>query len=167
MNQVNLLDVGSKSNYPAGDLSNFTSFKFVIDDVECASMEGFLQALKFDKPHIQVEVCKLTGIKAKQRGKERNNNWKLKQGLWWKGEFFPRREHEYQRLLDRAYIELAKQNENYCQALLDTKDLILTHHIGRSNESETVLTQNEFCSRLMKLRKLLKNGVDLSGVKRL
>jgi len=164
---VNMLDVGSKSSYPAGDLSNFTSFKFILDDVECASMEGFLQALKFDKEHIQVEVCKLTGIKAKQRGKERNNNWKLKLGLWWKGEFFPRKSVEYQRLLDRAYIELAKANEKYRQALLDTKDLILTHHIGRSSEMETVLTQNEFCSRLMKLRKLIRNGVDLDGVKKL
>ena len=164
---VNMLDVGSKSSYPAGDLSNFTAFKFTFDDVECASMEGWLQALKFDKEHIQVEVCKLTGIKAKQRGKERNNHWKQKQGLWWKGEFFPRKSEEYQRLLDRAYLELAKANEKYRQAILDTGDLILTHHIGRSSESETVLTQNEFCSRLMKLRKLLKIGTDLNTVRKL
>ena len=164
---VNMLDIGSKNSYPAGDLSNFSPFKFTIDDVECASMEGFLQSLKFDKPHIQVEVCKLTGIKAKQRGKERNNNWKLKQGLWWSGEFYSRQELEYQRLLDRAFIELAKANEKYRKALLDTGDLILTHYIGRTSERETVLTQNEFCSRLMKLRKLLRNGTDLNGVNRL
>lgn len=164
---VNMLDVGSKSNYPAGELSNFAAHSFKIDDVECSSMEGFLQALKFDKEHIQVEVCKLTGIKAKHRGKERNNNWKLKMGLWWKGEFYPRKSQEYQRLLDKAYIELAKASEKYRQALIDTKDLILTHHISRNNELETVLTQNEFCSRLMKLRKNLKNGVNLEGIKRL
>lgn len=164
---VNMLDIGSKNSYPAGDLSNFSSFKFELDDVECASMEGFLQSLKFDKPHIQVEVCKLTGFKAKQRGKERNNNWKLKMGLWWQGEFYPRKDSEYQRLLDRAYIALAKGSEKWRQALLDTGDLILTHHIGKSNEMETVLTQNEFCSRLMKIRKLLRNGIDLSGVHKL
>ena len=164
---VNMLDIGSKNNYPAGDLSNFSSFKFKVDEVECASMEGFLQSLKFDKPHLQIEVCKLTGIKAKHRGKERNNNWKLKQGLWWQGEFFPRREIGYQRLLDKAFIELAKANEKYKQALLDTGDLILTHHIGKSSEGETVLTQNEFCSRLMKLRKLLRNNIDLNGVEKL
>lgn len=164
---VNMLDVGSKSDYPAGDLSNFTSFKFEIDGVKCASMEGFLQSLKFDKVHIQAEVCMLSGIKAKQRGKDRNNNWKQVQGLWWLGELYPRKSVEYQRLLDRAYIEMAKANEKFCKALLDTKDLILTHHIGRSSESETVLTQKEFCSRLMKLRKLLRTEVGLMSVKKL
>jgi hypothetical protein len=138
-----------------------------MDGVECLSMESFLQALKFDKPHIQVEVCKLSGIKAKQRGKDRNNAWKLKQGLWWKEDFYPRGDDSYQRLLDRAFIELAFTNEKYRQALLDTGDMILTHHIGRTSKSETVLTQNEFCSRLMKIRKLLRNGSDLTSVKRL
>ena len=164
---VNMLDIGSKSSYPAGYLSNFSSFKFELDGVECASMEGFLQALKFDKPHIQAEVCKLTGIKAKHRGKERNNNWKMKMGLWWQGEFYPRKSLEYQRLLNRAYLALANASEKWKQALLDTGDLILTHHIGRNNEMETVLTQNEFCSKLMKIRKLMRNNVDLNGVHRL
>ena len=163
---VNMLDIGSKSGYPAGDLSNFSAFKFVIDDVECFSMEGFLQSLKFDKPHIQVEVCQLIGIKAKQRGKDRNDQWKSKQKLWWKGEEIERSSQEYQRLLDRAFISLAS-NLDYSEALLATKDLILTHHIGRSSERETVLTQIEFCSRLMKLRKLIRNGSNLIGLTRL
>jgi predicted NAD-dependent protein-ADP-ribosyltransferase YbiA (DUF1768 family) len=164
---ANMLDIGTKSSYPAGDLSNFTAFKFTLDGVECASMEGFLQALKFDKPHIQVEVCKLTGVQAKHRGKERNVQWKTKQALWWNGEIFCRKSDEYQLLIDRAYLELAKANEKFRQAILDTGDLILTHRIGRTSESKTVLTQVEFCSRLMKLRKLLRNGVDLNTVKRL
>lgn len=163
----NMLDVGSKSDYPAGDLSNFSAFNFCIDEIECCSMEGFLQSLKFDKSHIQVEVCKLSGIKAKHRGKDRNNAWKLKRGLWWKGEFIQRTSQEYQRLLDRAYIELAKNNENFRQALIDTKDLILTHHIGKNEILETVLTQKEFCARLMKLRKLINNKTDLSNISRL
>lgn len=164
---VNTLDISSKGGYPAKDLSNFAAHAFELDFVEVASMEGFLQSLKFDKQHIQAEVCKLTGIAAKNRGKERNNQWKMKQGLWWQGEFYKRSEEDYQRLLDRAYLALARQNAGFRQALLDTGDLILTHHIGRSSESETVLTQSEFCSRLMKLRNHLRKGVDLNTLKRI
>ena len=164
---VNKLDIGSKANYPAGELSNFAAHEFELDGVKCSSMESFLQALKFDKPHLQAEVCKLNGIKAKQCGNERNNQWKLKQGLWWQEKLYPRKSVEYQRLLDRAFLVLTNASEKYRQALLATGDLILTHNIGKNNESETVLTQVELCSRLMKLRKLLRNNVDLNKEKKI
>lgn len=164
---VNTLDIGSKGGYPAGDLSNFTARTFELDFVECGSMEGFLQALKFDKTHIQVEVCKLIGVNAKRRGSERNSQWKLKRGLWWQGEFYERKSEDYQRLLDRAYLSMAKCNEKFRQALLDSGDLILTHRMGKSSEYDTVLTQAEFCNRLMKLRNLLRKGTDLNTVKKL
>lgn len=55
------LDIHSGHDYPSGALSNFAPHPFVIDGVECASMEGFLQALKFSNPDVQKEVCKLVG----------------------------------------------------------------------------------------------------------
>jgi predicted NAD-dependent protein-ADP-ribosyltransferase YbiA (DUF1768 family) len=70
------MDIGSGKGFPMGNLSNFSPHPFIIDEVECASMEGFLQSLKFDKPHIQIEVCKLIGLQAKRRGQKRNKNWK-------------------------------------------------------------------------------------------
>src|SRR5574343_413544 len=161
---VNTLDIGSKAAYPAKDLSNFAPHAFIFDEVECASLEGILQSFKFDKRHIQAEVCKLTGYQAKQRGKDRNNQWKAKGGLWWMDEFYPRKGEDYQRLLDRLYITVARQNEAFRKALLATGDLILTHHIGRSSESETILTQSEFCNRLMKLRNLSRKGTDCATV---
>jgi len=164
---ANTLDIGSKGGYPAGNLSNFTAHAFELDFVEISSMEGFLQALKFDKTHIQVEVCKLIGAGAKKRGADRISQWKLKRGLWWQGEFYERKSDDYQRLLDRAYIAMAKQSEKFRQALLDSGDLILTHLMGKSSEYETVLTQSEFCNRLMKLRNLLRKGTDLNTVKKL
>jgi Bacteriophage protein GP30.3 len=65
----NRVDIRSGSNYPASALSNFAPHRFVVDGVECASMEGLLQSLKFDDVHIQVEVCKLVGKTAKYRGR--------------------------------------------------------------------------------------------------
>ena len=41
------MDISSGSSYPASSLSNFAPHPFIIDDIECSSMEGFLQSLKF------------------------------------------------------------------------------------------------------------------------
>ena len=163
----NTLDIGSKNAYPARVLSNFAAHAFELDFIEISSMEGFLQSLKFDKVHIQNEICNLSGIAAKKRGADRNNQWKVRQGLWWQGEFYPRQSDDYQRLLDRAFIALARASESFRQAIHDTGDLILTHHMGRSSEHETILTQSEFCKRLMTIRNLLRKGINLNTVKKL
>lgn len=150
------MDVGSGQGYPASALSNFTPHPFVFDGVECSSMEGLLQSFKFDKPHIQVEVCKLVGIRAKRRGQKRNKAWKQVQKLWWKGKPYDRKSREYQELLDSAFDALA-QNTSFRGALLASGNSSLTHSIGNSKQSETVLTEREFCSRLEKIRKRLQS----------
>lgn len=65
------MDIGSGNGYPESALSNFAPHKFTIDDVECNSMEGFLQSLKFKNPDMQKEVCKLVGKAAKFKGQEK------------------------------------------------------------------------------------------------
>lgn len=162
-----MIDIGAKHGYPSSALSNFAAHKFVFDDIECSSMEGFLQSLKFDKPHIQVEVCKLVGVGAKNRGKDRNRNWKMANALWWKGTEFPRDSDEYQELLDHAFISLARHSKEFRKALMDTGASKLTHTIGRTNIMDTILTQREFCDRLEALRELMSKGKDLNTVSRL
>jgi len=152
------MDIGSKSGYPASALSNFAPHPFVFDGVECASMEGLLQSFKFDKPHIQVEVCKLVGIGAKRRGQKRNKAWKRLQKLWWNGVEYERQGSEYQRLLDRAFDALA-ENTSFQRALLATNNSSLTHSIGNSKKSQTCLTEREFCSRLERIRTRLQKEV--------
>lgn len=152
------MDIGSKAVYPASELSNFSRHPFVIDDVECESMEGWLQSLKFEEQLVQVDVCKLVGFAAKRRGQERNEAWKNAQKLWWRGQEYDRHGQEYQALLDRAFEALTKQNELFRNALLATEDSVLTHSIGNQNPSDTVLTEDEFCFRLMHNRSLLQRG---------
>ena len=48
------MDIGS--GYPAANLSNFHPHQFTIDNIEYASMEGFLQSLKFKDPNMQIEM---------------------------------------------------------------------------------------------------------------
>ena len=88
------MDIGSNSSYPSNALSNFSANRFVVDGVECHSMEGFLQSLKFKSPQMQEEVCKLIGKKAKFKGK--GKKWFREQVLWWKGNPMKRDSKEYQ-----------------------------------------------------------------------
>ena len=149
------MDIGSGSGYPSSSLSNFAPHPFVIDGVECNSMEGFLQSLKFKDPAMQVEVCKLVGKAAKFKGKKKK--WWKTQTLFWQGREFKRDSQEYQDLLDRAFDALA-ENASFQKALLATGKATLTHTIGKTNASETVLTRAEFCSRLLKIRARLQEG---------
>lgn len=101
---------------------------------------------------MQEHVATLVGFAAKKKGREKD--WRRTQTLWWNGEVIDRHEPEYQELLDVAFEALSK-NTTFSSALLATNNAVLTHNIGKTNPSETVLTQKEFCSRLMKIRKTL------------
>lgn len=148
------MDIGSGTGYPSAALSNFAPHSFTIDGIECASMEGFLQSLKFSSPEMQIEVCKLVGKAAKFKGKKKK--WFRTQTLYWRGEAIPRDSERYQELLDKAYAELGK-NEGFKKALLATGDATLTHSMGKKKTNETVLTTQEFTSRLYKLRSQLQS----------
>jgi predicted NAD-dependent protein-ADP-ribosyltransferase YbiA (DUF1768 family) len=149
------MDIGSGTGWPSAALSNFAPHPFVIDGVECASMEGFLQSLKYKEPDMQIEVCKLVGKAAKFKGKKKK--WWRTQTLYWQGQELKRDSQEYQDLLDRAFDALA-QNTGFQKALLATGKATLTHSIGKSKEQETVLTKQEFCSRLTNIRSNLQGG---------
>ena len=146
------MDIGSGNGFPSASLSNFVPHSFTIDGVECASMEGFLQSLKFSNPEMQIEVCKLVGKAAKFKGKKKK--WWRTQTLHWQGKEIKRDSQEYQDLLDRAFDELAK-NSGFQKALVATRGATLTHSIGKRKIEETVLTTQEFISRLNKIRERL------------
>lgn len=143
------MDIGSGNTYPANSLSNFAPHPFEIDGIQCNSMEGFLQSLKFESKEMQEYVCSLVGYAAKKKG--RNKNWKQSQTLYWRGIEIKRDSKEYQDLLDKAYTELYK-NTKFKAALEASGNAVLTHSIGKTKQNETVLTVKEFCSRLTKLR---------------
>lgn len=146
------MDVGGGNPYPAGALSNFTPRRFVLDDIECSSMEGLLQSLKFENSDVQREICSLTGRAAKYRGAKRNKAWKRVQKLWWRGKEMSRDGEEYQLFLDKAYEAMYKQCAKFRKALEATNKAVLRHSIGKRKECDTVLTISEFCGRLTKLR---------------
>lgn len=144
------MDIGKGSGGVAGRLSNLTPRRFIFDGVECNSIEGVLQSFKFKNVDMQKEVCKLVGMVAKKKGA--NKNWQQYQKLYWNGKEYKRDGKEYQELLDRLYQTVYDQNENYRRDIQSCKSVTFTHSIGKNKKSETVLTSQEFCSRLTKLR---------------
>ena len=74
--------------------------------------------------------------------------------LYWKGVEIDRHSEEYQKLSDKAFDALAK-NTSFQKALIASGKSTLTHKIGKSKESETILTKREFISRLNKIRERL------------
>lgn len=147
------MDIYSKGKYPSNSLSNFAPHGFELDGVKCASMEGFLQSLKFSNPDMQEYVCTLAGAAAKAKGAKKV--WWRDRILYWRGKPIERDGKEYQELLDRAYDALG-ENASFRRALLSTQNAVLTHSMGKKKKSETILTEQEFCSRLMKLREKIR-----------
>ena len=146
-----VIDIYSKGEYPASVLSNFYPNGFVFEGVECASMEGFLQSLKFRNPKRQLEVCLLTGGDAKKAG-NRKFLWRWTGNVFWQGKRLRRTGEEFSRLVFAAYKAMFEQNEIFRKALLGTKGKKLAHSIGRSDKRKTILTEKEFLDALNGLR---------------
>ena len=62
------MDIRSSGSYPGSELSNFAPHRFWLDGVECGSMEGLLQSLKFEEVPLQAKIRKMVGKDAKRRG---------------------------------------------------------------------------------------------------
>lgn len=144
------MEIGSGQQYPASALSNFSPHPFEIDGVKCSSMEGFLQSLKFRDEPMQVHVCTLVGKAAKFKGK--GKKWWRTQKLYWKGMEIDRSSELYQGLLDRAFLAMYEQCESFRNALIASAGSTFKHSIGKRDKKETVLTIQEFTSRLNFLR---------------
>lgn len=150
---MKVIDIYSKGEYPSDVLSNFSPNSFIFDGVNCASMEGFLQSLKFRNPEKQVKICALAGKTAKDAGAHKFW-WKVTGNLYWKGKKLKRESVEFDDLRLEAYKALA-QNESFCQALKYSKNAVLTHSVGKHNKRKTILTEEEFIGYLEFLRRRL------------
>ena len=154
----NVVDIYSKGEYPFCALSNFAEYEFYVDGVRCASMEGFLQSLKFRNEENQKKVCLLSGSEAKKSSRRSfaQLRWKLTCNLYWQGKRISRYSDEYQKLLDKAYSGLS-ENREFIKALKSSGNSALIHSKGKNNTKETVLTEYEFVSRLEKIRQQIIN----------
>jgi len=145
------MDIGSNSKGVQGRLSNFTARIFEFDGITCGSLEGILQALKQKAVPMQQYMCTLIGFKAKKKGYKLN--WRTNQELYWNTNVYQRKDKAYQELLDLIYESCYRDGRSGLKKDLElTGKAVFSHSIGKRKESETVLTEREFCSRLQKLK---------------
>ena len=149
---LEVVDIRAGGDWPIWILSNLTPNGFTFAGMAVASMEGFLQSLKFEDPDEAALVRQLAGRKAKRAGKKRREAWQRSGTLWIEGRTIDRFGSRYQHLLDGAYAALFSQCEEARRALLATNDAVLLHTIGEGDPALSVLTPDEFCGRLMRIR---------------
>lgn len=146
-----IVDTGYRLEGVSRLLSNLYPRPFILDDVACASIEGFLQSLKWVDLEEQTAVATLSGVEAYKTG-QLGNQWKDKQILYWRGVQYPRLSRKYHNLLVRAYDACFEQNADFGAALARTGDAVIIHSIGKHNPQNTTLTEWEYVHQLYRLR---------------
>ena len=130
------IDIWSKNPYPANVLSNL--YGFCYDGVECGSMEGFLQSLKYKDIEEQRHICRLSGKEAKWMT---TAGWQEDQTVWCKWQTIDRQSKMFLRLVRAAYKAMFEQNESFRTALLSTCGKVLYHGQGAQDSHKTILTE--------------------------
>lgn len=143
------VDIWSTGDYPADVLSNLCSNGFRFDGIECGSMEGFLQSLKYKDADKQRQIC---GMKGKNAKKATCTGWQTDQIVWWKGQAVDRQGEGFAKLLRKAYEAMFDQSERFRTALMSTRGKMLYHSRGENNQFKTILTEKEFCTILTEIR---------------
>lgn len=135
-------------------LSNLADKRFVFDGEHIRSVECVLQSIKIMDANEQAKFWQQPGFWCKKAG--RNLPWQGSRLLWWKGVPMDRDGEEYQAFLDRLYGAVFVQCEKFREALVSSGAQELTHTIGSIDPVYTILTQEEFLTRLIMLRDLTK-----------
>lgn len=133
-------------------LSNLADKRFVFDGEHIRSLECVLQSIKIVDETEQAKFWQQPGFWCKKQG--RNLPWQGSRLLYWKGVPMDRDSDEYQFFLDRLYSAVYVQHEEFRIALRQSGTEELTHSIGSTDPTFTILTQEEFISRLLVLREL-------------
>lgn len=144
------MDIGNGKGPSFSQISTSALHDFAIDGVHCSSMESFIQGLKFEKATQAASVCVDKPKAARERGKK-NLGWASKGCIYWKGEGIPRSSHQHEAFLEGALNEVARQCPAFKTGLIDTGNATLTSP-GKSRESETPVTEAEYCKALTRVR---------------
>ena len=144
-----VLNIGSKSDdWRARRLSNFSADSFVLDGEEIASVEGFIQGIKFPEGHpTRKQAFQSVGVEARRSGRKAER--KL---VWWKERSIPYGSFEHRQLIERAIHAKFEQNNDARRTLLASEGMVLTHDLGRPDSPRTSLPSKVFCDILTRIR---------------
>jgi len=132
-------------------ISNLQPRKFIFpvdEERQCGSIEGSLQALKFQDPEEQRRVCLLSGKEAQHSGQ--GIEWSKKRMLYdSKGNPMYRSGPEFKKYIEAMYDAASP---SLMLDLLKTGHADLRHSIGKSHQYRTVITEIAVLYHLYRLR---------------
>lgn len=143
------IDIHSGMPGISGVLSNLHKKPFLMNGCVFQSIEGFLQGLRVENENEQKRIFMLHGVPAKVSGK---NHPIKNQTLYWLGKHFNRHSDFYKELYTKAFNCCFVQNFDFQKALYDSRNFELIHTIGKNDPYQTILTNEEFISQLVRLR---------------
>jgi len=154
--QTTLNVSSTSSDWKGVALSNFMLSPFSLDGILFASIEGFIQGIKFpeDDPRRE-QAFVLSGWDAKHLGDTADRS-----GAYWKGQKLDYGSAEHHQLIETAIRARIAQNAGLAQVLASTAGATLTHSTGSQPESPTTsLPAEVFCRILTAIRdELLSEG---------
>lgn len=137
-------------------LSNFPLSPFVLDGALFASVEGFIQGIKFPEGDPRRDQAFLSSAwDAKNLGDQADRS-----GAYWAGACISYGSTEHHRLIERAIRARIEQSVGLRTVLASTDGLTLVHDTGHGPDSPTTsLPAAVFCRILTDLRdELLLSG---------
>jgi len=133
---------------PEDLLSNFPALGFVIDGVELASTEGFIQGIKFPEGDPRREQAfRMSGGKAKRMARGAEGRF-----VWWQGTEIAYGSFEHHALIERAIRAKFDQQPTAMQMLLATEGMELIHDLGTPESATTSMPARVFCAILTRIR---------------
>jgi predicted NAD-dependent protein-ADP-ribosyltransferase YbiA (DUF1768 family) len=130
-------------------LSNFGLSPFVLDGRLFASVEGFIQGIKFPEGDPRrATAFASSGWAAKRLGDTADRT-----GAYWSGVRLPYGSPDHHRLIERGVRARIAQSVGLQEALRSTADATLIHDTGSGAESPTTsLPASVFCRILTEIR---------------
>jgi len=135
-------------------LANYPLFPFLLDGVLLASVEGFIQGIKFPQTHPSRALAFLAHADAAKRYAEQAE----RVSVWWNDEVLAYGSDSHHGLIARAIRAKFYYNRGAQLALRATEGMELKHNVGPELPT-TSLPASVFCRILTDLRdELLRTG---------
>jgi len=131
-------------------LSNFSLSPFLLDGVLLASIEGFIQGIKFPEGHpARAQAFASIAWQAKEHGRGADKVF-----AYWRGAEIPFGSADHHRLVERALRAKFAQSQGLCHVLRATEGLDITHQTGEGPEPAlTSIPAAEFCRIMADIRR--------------
>lgn len=158
MGKLNI--VSHSDDWRAQLLSNFAETPFVLGGIRFASVEGFVQAIKFKPGDPRREqTFAMVGMAAKRMSRKAEKDYG-RRSVWWGMETIAYGSWRHRQLIAEAITAKVLQNPDVAEALIATEGLELEHDLGHPESATTSLPAEVFVKVLTEIRSWLISEAD-------